>query len=96
MKLRFHPAAEEELSVAISYLNERTPGLGVGLLDDIERTTAFLCEVPNIGKPIDSVHRLMPLQRFTYDLAYRVGDGEIVVVAIAHKRRRPGYWLARK
>jgi plasmid stabilization system protein ParE len=32
------------------------------------------------------------LRRFPYLIVYRVLDDRIVVVAIAHANRRPGYW----
>ena len=36
------------------------------------------------------------LKRFPYDIVYRlVGDGELEVVAVAHHKRRPGYWAKR-
>jgi plasmid stabilization system protein ParE len=95
MKLRFLPGAREELEASASYLDERTPGLGGELLDDVERTAALVCEFPQIGRHIDTVHRLVSLQRFSFNLAYQVIAGEMVIVAVAHKRRRPGYWRSR-
>jgi plasmid stabilization system protein ParE len=96
MKLRFLPEAREELEAAASYLDERTAGLGGELVDDIERTSTLLCEFPKIGRSIDTVHRLITVQRFSFNLAYRIGFDEVIVVAVAHKRRRPGYWRHRK
>ncbi|MCY2963660.1 MAG: type II toxin-antitoxin system RelE/ParE family toxin [Planctomycetota bacterium] len=42
----------------------------------------------------DSV-RFRLLQQFPYTVFYRVHDDEIFVVAIAHSKRRPGYWSRR-
>jgi hypothetical protein len=36
--------------------------------------------------------RRAPLERFPYRLIYAVGEDELFVLAIAHERRRPGYW----
>ncbi|TMI91117.1 MAG: type II toxin-antitoxin system RelE/ParE family toxin [Bacillati bacterium ANGP1] len=33
--------------------------------------------------------------RFPFSLVYRLRDGEVEVLAVAHGRRRPGYWQAR-
>jgi toxin ParE1/3/4 len=96
MKLQFLPAAREELDVAASYLEDRVFGLGKEFLDDVERTGALLCQFSEIGRRLDSLHREIPLQRFSFNLVYRIRDGETVVVAVAHKRRRPGYWRSRK
>jgi hypothetical protein len=42
------------------------------------------------------MHREVPLQRFAFNLIYRIRDDEVIVIAVAHKRRRPGYWRLRK
>jgi plasmid stabilization system protein ParE len=96
MNWRFLPAAREELDVAASYLEDRVVGLGKEFLDDVERTGALLSQFSQIGRRLDSMHREIPLQRFSFNLVYRIRDGEAVVVAVAHKRRRPGYWRLRK
>jgi toxin ParE1/3/4 len=96
MILQFLPASREELDAAASYLNERSAGLGAELLDDVERTASLAREFPGIGRPIDPIHRQIPLQRFSYYLAYRVHVDVVLVVAVAHKRRRPGYWRSRR
>jgi plasmid stabilization system protein ParE len=95
MNLRFLPAAREELDAAASYLDERVAGLGGEFLDDVERTSALLCQFSQMGRRLDSINRALPLQRFSFNLIYRIFDGEAVVVAVAHKRRRPGYWRGR-
>ena len=95
MNLRFLPAAREELDAAASYLEDRVAGLGGEFLDDVERTGALLCQFSQIGRRLDSIHREVPLQRFSFNLVYRNFRGEAIVVAVAHKRRRPGYWRGR-
>lgn len=57
MKLRFLPAAREELEAAALYLDERAPGLGADLVGDVERIGELVCEFPQIGHSLDSVHR---------------------------------------
>ena len=92
MKLRFLPAAREELDSAASYLHDRVAGLGNEFLDDAEKTGELVCQFSQIGRRLDSMHREIPLQRFAYKLIYRIRDGEVIIVAVAHKRRRPDYW----
>lgn len=92
MNLRFLPAAREEPNLAVLYLEGRLPGLGEELVDDVERTSSLLIEFARMGRPLDSLHRVIPLQRFSFDLVCRIGLAEIIIVAIVHQRRRPGYW----
>jgi toxin ParE1/3/4 len=95
MSLRFLPAAQEELDAAALYLDKRVQGLGEELVDDVERTGALVVEFPQIGRQLDSTHRVVPVQCFSFNLIYRTIGGDTVVVAVAHKRRRPGYWRRR-
>lgn len=93
MNVIFLPAAQEELAVAVAYLEIRAPGLGAELLDDVKRISALASTVPSIGRTLDDIHRRLTLQRFPYHLVYRMrDDATVVVVAMAHKRRSPGYW----
>jgi hypothetical protein len=92
MNLRFLPAAREELHAAASYLEDRVAELGGEFLDDVDRTGTLMCEFPRICRRLDSLHRAVPFQRFSFKLVYRIADGDAVIVAAAHKRGRPGYW----
>lgn len=35
------------------------------------------------------------LRQFPYSIFYIVEDDNVVIIAIAHHKRRPGYWLPR-
>jgi plasmid stabilization system protein ParE len=95
MKVGFHPAAEQELAAAVALGEARGLGLGLEFLAEAKRVTELLCDTPRIGEPLDALHRRFPLRRFPLALIYRI-DGEVLyVVAVAHRRQRPGYWQGR-
>ena len=95
MKSEFHPAAEQELAAAVNLGEQRSAGLGGELLTEAERIAELLCEAPNIGEPIDARHRRFPMRRFPFAFIYRV-DGDVLrVIALSHRRQRPGYWRGR-
>jgi hypothetical protein len=95
MKSEFHPAAEQELAAAVNLGEQRSAGLGGELLTEAERITELLCEAPKIGEPIDARHRRFPMRRFPFAFIYRV-DGDVLrVIALSHRRQRPGYWRGR-
>ena len=96
MKPEFHPAAAEELTAAVQIYEDQATGLGADLNAEVRRLTNLLCSTPRIGERLDSMHRRFPLQRFPFGLVFRV-DGELLrIIAVAHRRRRPGYWRKRK
>jgi toxin ParE1/3/4 len=95
MTPRFHPAAIEELAWAIKVGEERGAGLGRELLIEVQRVVHLLCETPEIGKPLDERRRRFPLARFPFGLIYRVEGSTLRILALAHRRQRPGFSRSR-
>jgi hypothetical protein len=95
MTPEFHPEAQKELAEAVKTGFERSPELGRELLAEVRRVVSILCEMPQLGARLDTQHRRFPLTRFPFGIIFRV-DGDLLrVVAIAHRRHRPGYWSLR-
>jgi plasmid stabilization system protein ParE len=95
MKLQFHPEAEEELLEAVSYYESKVGGLGERLLAEVQGAADRLREYPEIGAPLSPELRKLVLSRFPYYVIYSVAPGNVYVLALAHDRRRPGYWKER-
>jgi plasmid stabilization system protein ParE len=95
MKVEFFPAAEQELTAATEHYEGQLHGLGSDFLLEVERLCAVLIELPSLGERLDPIHRRIPLQRFPYALIFRRDAESIRVVAVAHRRRKPGYWSPR-
>jgi plasmid stabilization system protein ParE len=96
MRPEFHPAAEEELTSAVIGYEDKILGLGADLATEVQRLTALLCDTPRIGERLDERHRRFPLHRFPFAVIFRVDGDVLLIVAVAHRRRRPGYWIERK
>jgi len=93
---RYLPGAREELNKAAAFYQASVPGLGDAFLDDVERAIDDIRENPRIGAPIGRAFRRAVLRRFPFTIVYAERGDEIVIVAIAHDRRRPGYWRGRQ
>ncbi|MCL2089780.1 MAG: type II toxin-antitoxin system RelE/ParE family toxin [Micrococcales bacterium] len=96
---REHPAAREELFSALDWYDDQEPGLGDRLADEIAAGVAFVRQWPD-APPLYRGRRLPRVRRksidvFPYGIIYFVRDDEVIVVAYAHARRRPGYWRKR-
>lgn len=96
-RVRFHPAASEELEAAFDWYEQQDPGLGVALVDEIQRALTLVRARPAAWSvsPLDPRARYIRLTRFPYRIVFAHESNEILVVAIAHVRRRPGYWRTR-
>lgn len=94
----FHHEAQQELSEAAAWYQARSPGLGERFIDEVEQQVELLSRYPRMGArwehpTLDAEVRRVPLPSFPYLVVYTPDD--LVVVAIAHGRRRPGYWTER-
>jgi len=95
MKAGFHPAASEEIVETTAYYEGEVPGLGDRFIAEVERIVEVLCDQPNIGQSVGEELRRIILARFPYSLIYSIESERIWVIAVAHHRRRPGYWQER-
>lgn len=93
---RYLPLAREELNEAASFYEARVPGLGAAFLDDVDRSIEMICESPRIGAAAGLTFRKLLVRRFPYSIIYALRDEELIIVAIAHQRKRPGYWRRRQ
>ena len=93
---RILPEASEELEASIQYYESQQAGLGVAFLSEFKRTRERIEELPNAGLTVRGDIRRRPIHRFPYAVLYRATDIEIVIVAVAHRRRRPDFWRGRE
>ena len=94
-RIAFHPEAQDELTSAAAFYNAQVTGLGDELTDEVDRALQLVWATPGLGTPIGREHRKWPVRRFPYDLIYRADEEGLFVLAVAHQRRRPGYWRDR-
>ncbi|MGI0485689.1 type II toxin-antitoxin system RelE/ParE family toxin [Pantanalinema rosaneae CENA516] len=92
-----HREAIAELDRSISYYETQKVGLGLDLLATVEQAIAKIQQNPNLGASytIAGVRRYI-IPRFPFQLFYTELEHLIWVVAIAHSKRRPGYWSKRQ
>jgi toxin ParE1/3/4 len=92
----FHLLAEQELLDAVSYYEEQETGLGLEYLGEVEHAVNFLMRYPEAGAKVKGSIRRLTLPKFPYSLLYRVLEEQIRVLAVAHHKRKPQYWVDRQ
>lgn len=80
---------------AARFYESAADGLGGDFLDDIQHAIDSIRTQPEVGSPVAQGFRRTLVRRFPYSIIYVVEPGQIVVAAIAHQRRRPGFWQGR-
>ena len=93
--VRFLAAAEEEMTAAARFYERQCPGLGQRFLDEVERAMTFIQDMPEASPVIHSSVRRKLLRHFPHALLYRLEPERIIVLAVMHLRRKPGYWKDR-
>lgn len=96
MRVRISASAREELQDAIDYHNRERERLGEELADEIDRAVKLIGERPMIGIDIGRGERRFTVNRFRYDVVYRIEEKTVLVLAVSHHRRKPRYWRKRK
>ena len=95
IRIRLLPEAEEELRAAARFYEALQSGLGLALLQEVRRARERIAERPGASRVERGDIRVRSILRFPYRLYYRVRPDEIVIVAVGHRRRRPGFWRGR-
>lgn len=92
MRIRFLAPAREEFLSAITFYERQAPGLGAEFYEDMVHALETVASSPHSGAPFEGSTRRLLLRRFPYSLIYQPEGDSALVVAVAHQRRRPGYW----
>jgi hypothetical protein len=95
VRVRFLEIAELELDQAIQWYAAQAPGLGDAFLIETVSTADRIARYPDGWQTLENDVRRCRLNRFPYGLIYTVAGGDILVLAVAHLHRRPGYWRDR-
>jgi toxin ParE1/3/4 len=80
----------------VAHYEEIQAGLGRRYHSEFQKVLALVCASPDRSRIVlaPDTRRAM-FKVFDFDLVYREVDGMVQVLAIAHHRRQPGYWVAR-
>jgi toxin ParE1/3/4 len=92
--------ASQELDHAARWYEERRSGLGHRFLASVETTLEQIQLFPGAGAavpkvPKDLAVRRAPIKGFPYHVIYLETADTIHLLAFAHDKRRPSYWLSR-
>jgi toxin ParE1/3/4 len=93
--VEFHPEAVEESEAALRWYRERSERAARAFLREIERAVAAISQTPNQWPSGAAGTRRVLLKRFPFAVVYQEQPASIQVIAVAHGRRRPGYYKKR-
>jgi plasmid stabilization system protein ParE len=91
----FHPEALDEFEAGARYYAERQPGLELRFISNIEAAIHRICEGPGIWRAIEGDVRRCLVHVFPYAVLYSIELDHVLVIAVMHCSREPGYWRHR-
>ena len=95
MNVRFLTLAQQEIDEAVVWFNEHVDGTGLDFLDELDRVVRLVKSYPFASTKIERDIRRCLFARFPYSMVYGIEGQTIVVIAVAHSRRAPRYWIDR-
>lgn len=95
--IAWHPEARRELLDASAFYESESHGLGDLFLDAVEVGLKRIARHPRSAPVVERSARRYLVRRFPYGLVYRLDEEDQVlfILAVAHLKRRPGYWRGR-
>jgi plasmid stabilization system protein ParE len=91
---QIHPAALAEAQAAVDWYAARSKRAAEAFLNELDHTMQQLSEHPEQSSPFDFGTRRAVLRKFPFLVIFRETATSVEVIAVAHGRRRPGYWRA--
>jgi plasmid stabilization system protein ParE len=96
MNIEFHPEAAEEFEAAVDWYDARETGLGLDFAVEINAAIHRAAAMPDAWTRLSGNVRRVLVNRFPYGVLYEPGETDLLVLAVMHLRREPGYWMARR
>jgi plasmid stabilization system protein ParE len=94
--VRLHPQAIAEAHAAYEWYAERNPSAANAFVSELDNAIHQIQSNPESWPVHSQGTRRFLFRRFPYGIIYRITESTIQIIAVAHGRRRPGYWKSRR
>ena len=95
MRHEFHPEAALEFEEAVRFYKQRGRNLGKRLAHEVRATIQKIVAAPERWRVLEQDVRRCLVRVFPYSVIYTIESDYILIIAVAHAKRQPGYWRHR-
>jgi plasmid stabilization system protein ParE len=92
MRVVFTAEARADLFESAAYYESREAGLGIRFRDEIATVLQSASASPQLWRERPEGFRRINCPVFTHYVAYVIRGDALVVVAVVHGHREPGFW----
>lgn len=96
MRVEFHPETREKCRAAAGHYATQQTGLGERFIAAVESCIAHITDAPFSWRIVEDDIRRCLTKVFPYAVLFSIEDGYILIVAVMHCHREPGYWRHRR
>jgi plasmid stabilization system protein ParE len=89
------PGARRDFDESFDWYAERSAVAAERFTAAVDAALREIAADPDRFERMDARHRGCTVKRFPFRVVYRIEPARILVVAVAHAKRRPGYWTRR-
>jgi plasmid stabilization system protein ParE len=91
----FFEAARKEFDEAFDWYSKRSHGAAIGFASAVDAALDAILADPGRFPRTFAGCQYGKVDRYPYQIVYYRDERGVVVVAVAHAKRRPGYWRRR-
>jgi plasmid stabilization system protein ParE len=91
----FHPGASKDYAAAFAWYYARGTTLASDFEREIDRGIRLVFRNPLRWPKFDDQRRRLVVRKFPYSIIYELHGNDVVILAVAHGKRRPNYWRER-
>ncbi len=86
-------AAESDIETSFLWYRDRNALIADAFRAEVFGVIDAIAESPLSRPPDEEGNRHCVVHRFPYSVYYEVLDRTVTILAVAHHRRKPGYWI---
>lgn len=95
LRIEYLDEALAEAEAAARWYAERSAAASVGFSEEIDEAESAIVQFPEGWPHFAHGTRRYLLRRYPFSVIYRLESDRILILAVAHGHRRPGYWKSR-
>ncbi len=95
VQVSFLPQALREVEEAEGWYLDRSRSAATAFVREVEHGLRLISETARVWPEFEAGTRRYVLQKFPFSIVFRPGEDLVLVVALMHHSREPGYWHGR-